>query len=243
MALFDVGGEVVEQVIDNLGSEDLDSFVLGELLGLRGDTNIEGQDSCVLLLYLRLVFDSQYLGCLQNILLVDWSDRNAANRNLGGQKELKECLHRSKGGGLDADTVLGLVDVLVEDVIQVVSDLLSRLLDFGLVLRAEELRTGDGVLEPRGGDLDTHSALDFLMMEILSFDSHFLHWIWGQKGSDLGDDRPVETLQHDCVLDFQETVHKEHIDRGSKTFDDLHLEHRALKLVFLLELLGDSGLA
>lgn len=174
---------------------------------------------------------------------MDWSDRDAANRNLGGQKELKESLHRSKGGGLHADTVLGLVHVLVEDVIQVVFDLLSCLLDFGLVLRAEELGTSNGVLEPRGGDLDTHSALDFLMMEVLSLDSHFLHWIRCEKGSDLGDDRPVETLQNDSVLHFQETVHKEHVDCGSKTLNNLHLEHRALEFVFLLELLGQSGLA
>lgn len=42
LALFDVSSEVIKQVIDNLGSKDLDTLVLSELLGVRCDTHVEG---------------------------------------------------------------------------------------------------------------------------------------------------------------------------------------------------------
>jgi len=80
-------------------------------------------------------------------------------------------------------------------------------------------------------------------MNVLVFDSHFLHWVGCQKCSDLGHNGTGQTLQYDCVLDFQYTVEENDIDSGTKTLNNLDLEHRTFKLSLLIKLLWDPSLA
>ena len=86
LALFDVGGELVEQVIDDLSGEDLDALFVSNLLGLWGDTHIEGKDNGKLLLLNDLLVLSLTSGfhSLEDVLLMNWTDSHGADRNLGG---------------------------------------------------------------------------------------------------------------------------------------------------------------
>lgn len=44
LQLFTVGHEFVEQVIDNVGLEDLDAQMIGQILGVTLDFHVEGED-------------------------------------------------------------------------------------------------------------------------------------------------------------------------------------------------------
>jgi len=144
---------------------------------------------------------------------------------------------------LDANTVLSFVDVLIEDVVKVVFNLLSSLLDFSFGLRAKKLRTSDGVLEARSRDFYSHSSPDFLVMDVLSLHTHLFHRVWSQKSSDLSYDWPVESLQNDCVLNLKESIDKEDIDCGTETLDNFDFKDSALEFFLLCELFADPSLA
>jgi len=81
------------------------------------------------------------------------------------------------------------------------------------------------------------------MVNVLTLDSHFLHWLRGQKSSDLGNDRAIETLNDDCVLDFEDTIYEGNINGGTETFNNFDFEDCALKIISLLQLSRNSLLA
>jgi len=59
----------------------------------------------------------------------------------------------------------------------------------------------------------------------------------------LGNDRAVETLNDDCVLDFEDTIYEGNINGGSETFNNFDFEDCALKFISLLQLSRNSLLA
>ena len=89
LALFDVLGELVEQVIDNLGSEDLDLVLLGELLSIRHDLHIESEQASILFVG-TLVCRRGVLHGLEYVFLVDWTDVDSTDRDLARVQELEQ---------------------------------------------------------------------------------------------------------------------------------------------------------
>lgn len=80
------------------------------------------------------------------------------------------------------------------------------------------------------------------MVDVVSLYSHFPHGLWCQEGSDSSDNGPVEASQNDSVSHIERPVDKDHIDRCTVAFDDLDLEHRALKIFLFLKLVLKIGL-
>ena len=87
LALLNVGGELVEQVIDDVRSEDLDALFVSKLLRVRHHTHVEGENSC------EFLFGAfgQLCGCrLNNILSVDGTNVDLGHWNLALQQEFKQ---------------------------------------------------------------------------------------------------------------------------------------------------------
>lgn len=49
LALLNILCELIEQVIDNLGREDLNTVLVSEVLRIRRDSDIKGQHDCIFL--------------------------------------------------------------------------------------------------------------------------------------------------------------------------------------------------
>lgn len=49
LALLNIFCELIEQVIDNLGREDLNTVLVSEVLRIRRDSDIKGQHDCIFL--------------------------------------------------------------------------------------------------------------------------------------------------------------------------------------------------
>ena len=139
--------------------------------------------------------------------------------------------------------LLGFVHILVHDVNQVVFDLCLCILDFLFSGSFQQLRSSNGLFEARSRNLDTHCTFDFLVVDVLGFDSHLLEWVWGKQSSDLRDNSSVETLEHNGVLHFEHSVDQHHVNCCSETLNDLDLKHCALEFISFFKLLRDAHLA
>ncbi|KAI3491688.1 hypothetical protein L1887_44000 [Cichorium endivia] len=97
-------GKGILEVVDDLGGEDLDSELLGKLLGFLVDGHIECKD------------DSKLLGLFKHgrashhVLLEHGPDVDAVDGNLADAQELEQRLKRSERRRLHADTATGRVD-------------------------------------------------------------------------------------------------------------------------------------
>ena len=81
-------------------------------------------------------------------------------------------------------------------------------------------------------------------MYVLSFNSHFFHWMWGQKSSNLCNNGSIKTLKYDCILYFKNTIYQNNINSSTKTFNDFNFKHCAIKLIIsLVKLSWNSCLA
>ena len=128
LALFHILCEVVEQMVDNLGSEDFDFILFCELLSLRHHLDIEGEHTGIFFVSASTRVN-QTLHCFQDVLLVDRSDVDRADWNAHLIEELEESFQGTNGRGLHADTILCLVDVLFKDVNQITFNLIDSILD------------------------------------------------------------------------------------------------------------------
>jgi hypothetical protein len=81
-------------------------------------------------------------------------------------------------------------------------------------------------------------------MNIFSFNSHFFHWVWGQKSSNLSYNSSIKTLEDNCILYSKSTIYQNNINGSTKTFNDFNFKHCAIKLIiFLVKLIWNSCLA
>lgn len=96
---LEVGAELVEEMVDDVCSEDADARAVGLLLGFPGDWNIKGQDDRKLLAAFL-----QHGASTHDVTLVDWSNVDARDRDLDcvTSEELQEGFQGSQGGCLDA---------------------------------------------------------------------------------------------------------------------------------------------
>ena len=82
LTMLDVFGKLVEQVIDDVSCENLNSFLVSELLGIVCHLYIECKNTRKLFFYL-VFFLGQHFGCLHDIILVNGSYSNIAHWDLG----------------------------------------------------------------------------------------------------------------------------------------------------------------
>lgn len=192
-------------MINNLCSEDFNSFCLCKLHSFRGNSHIKCKNCGKFFLddVVLVIRGVQNLHCFHNILLMDGSNRDRTHWNLRLKQEFEECFKRTKGRCLDTDTFFTLVDVLVHDVDQVVFNFFNGSLDFVIVLGHKKFGTGNSIFEIWCSNLDTHGTLDLLMMNVFGFNSHFLHWMWGKESSNLSYNCSVETLQNNSVVNLK----------------------------------------
>ena len=233
LALLLVVHELVEQVVNDLCLKNLNSFLLSDFHSLRLDLDIEGQDCSVLLLYLGVDFGS---ASLHHVLFVDGANAHSGDWDLFGLQEVQECFKRADRRSLHADTLLGLVDVLVEDILDVTLNLSFCLFDLLLCGALDKLSAGKSVLHARGRNLDADSALKLLVVDVVTLDAHFFHRLRCQQCTDRCHDRPVHTRDDDGIADFQHTVSKHHVDRHTVTCDFFHFKNRAFEVVLFEEL-------
>ena len=90
---------------------------------------------------------------------------------------------------------------------------------------------GDGRLEPVGADLHPLRPLDLLVVLVRAFHAELLERVRRQQRAHRGDERTTQTARHDGVAFLQPAVHQHDVDGRAEPFDDLHLEHRDLRLV------------
>lgn len=84
---FEVGCELVKEVVDDVSSEDPDAQALSHFPGFPGDRHVKGQQACKLLAALL-----KHHAGTHHILLVHRPNVDAGHRNLdgGGLEELQE---------------------------------------------------------------------------------------------------------------------------------------------------------
>ena len=152
--------EVVKQVVNDVGCEDLDTNVVGVLLCFFVDLDIETQHYGVLLGLF------QHCACGDDITLVYWSQRDVGDWNLHLLQELKQSLKRTKSRSLYSDTTAGLGD-LAKQVLEIAHNIVGKVVLVVIWSDNEQSRAGDGIFEAVGGNLDTQSCLDFLVVNIL----------------------------------------------------------------------------
>ena len=138
LALFDVLGEAVEEVVDDLGGEHLDVVLLGEGHRVGHHLHIEGEHARELFVHARAGRHQVFHG-LQDVLFVHGADVNRTHWDFALEQELKQRLQRTNRGGLHTDSILGLVHVLLEDVNQIAFDLVDSILNLLLVGALEQL--------------------------------------------------------------------------------------------------------
>jgi hypothetical protein len=166
--------------------EDPDAQLLCLTLGILVDCDVEAEDDR------QFGSTLEHGGAAHDILPVDRADVDTGDRNLDRIRleEFEQSLERSERRSLNKDTASGSVD-RVEEVGQVRHDLLAQLI-FVVILGAnEQSRTSDGLLEIRRDNLDTHSRLDLLVVDVLT--------LRGEKNvSEQGATRsgPLRTVTH-----------------------------------------------
>ena len=77
------------------------------------------------------------------------------------------------------------------------------------------------------------------MMQVITFDAHFLHGVRGKQRANLRNNRSIHARNDNCIADLQGTVDQHDIDSCSMAFNNLDLDNRALEFIFLLKLLSD----
>ena len=238
LRLLQVGFECVEEVVDDVGAEDLHAHLLGELLGLFRDGHVKGQDDAKLL---GLAFDHD-VGA-HHVLLVNRADGNRRDWDLDvvGLQKLEERLEGAQGGRLHADALARLVD-RAEDVLHVLHDLVFYRFNVVILAHDEQLGPGDGVLEPVGGNLDARRGAELLVRDVAALDSDLAQRLWGEQRSDLGDDWSVQTAHDNGVAFLDLAVDEDDVDGGPETLDLLDLQDGALQVRHEHELLDHECL-
>lgn len=170
---------------------------------------------------------------------MDGSDVNCTHWNLLLIQKLKEGFKRADRWSLDAHTLTGLVNVLFENIDKVVWDRLLRFFNFLFVLTSEKLGTCHRKLHIRRTDLNTHCALDALVMQVVAFDAHFFHRMRGKQGSNLRDNRAIHARYHNCVANFNRSVDEHDINSSAMAFNHFDFNNCAFEFILFLELFPD----
>lgn len=233
-----VGGELVEEVVDDVGGEHAHAHVLGQLARLLGHGHVEGQDDPELL---HPALDHG-VGA-HHVPLVHRPQVDAGDRDLDvvGAQELEQRLQRAQRGGLHRHALARLVHRR-EDVLHVLHHLSLDRLHVVARPRHVELRARHRGLQVVRSQLDAHRGAQLLVVHVRPLDAHLLHGLGREQRADGGHDGPVEAAHHDGVALAQPAVDQHHVDGGAQPLDLLHLQHRALQVVHEHEALRHQGL-
>mmetsp|Transcript_49423 Transcript_49423/g.114542 ORF Transcript_49423/g.114542 Transcript_49423/m.114542 type:complete len:311 (+) Transcript_49423:437-1369(+) len=227
--LLHVCRELVEEMVDDVGSHDLHVIVRSLQLGLVVDLHIEAKDDSVL--RLLLLFHD---GRLLYILLVHLTYADVKDRDLHVTQEAQQRFQSAQGARLHIHT-LGLFLEIVEDALEAFGDLLLQLLDIVIRSNNKQLRPSDGLFETGSADLDAHGHADLWVMDVLTLDPHLLHGLWCQQCADSRHNGPGHAGEHDLITLTKGTIDQYHVDRCAKTFYVFHLNDCALEVLLHLQ--------
>lgn len=217
-----VGSKGVKEMVDDVGSENLDTSLVGVLLSFLVNLDIETEhDGEFLVLF-------QHGNSLHNITLVDGTDRDAHDGNLGDPQELEQGFERTKSGGLYADTLAGGGN-LAQETLEITHDIVLEILLIVVRAAYEQPRTSNGILEIVRSNLDTQSSLNLLVVDVLRLDTQLTEGLRGEQGSDVRTYRTVKTAEHNPVSFSEDTVREDNINGCSETLNLLDFENGTLE--------------
>lgn len=87
---FDVFRKAVEQMINNLGLKNFNTFFLGICLSLRSYPNIECKNTTELFFDFACILVNECLLCFENIVFMNWTNCDWYDWNLTCPEEFKE---------------------------------------------------------------------------------------------------------------------------------------------------------
>ncbi|ROW05672.1 hypothetical protein VMCG_05275 [Cytospora schulzeri] len=209
-------GELVEEVVDDVGGEDLDAVLLGVGRRLLLHLDVEAEHDGVVG---RLL---QHDAALHHVALGDGADAHVGHGDLAVLEEVQQGLEGSQGGRLDGHTTAGPLDSAeqgLEIALELVLDVVLVVVGAG----DQQTRTSDGLLETRCDNLDTERGLDLLVV-------HLLELLWREQGSDVGLDDTFCAAQENPVAFAKDTVGQDNIDGHTETFDLLDFQNGGLAL-------------
>ncbi|RBQ68079.1 hypothetical protein VDGD_21613 [Verticillium dahliae] len=215
--------ERVEQVVDDVGRENLDTHVLGVGLRLLVDLDVEAEHDGVVR---RLL---QHDARLHDVALVHWADTHVGHGNLAVLEEVEQGLERTQRRGLHADTATRLLHA-VEQHGEIGLDLVAEVVLVVVGADHEQAGAGNGALETRRADLDTQRRLDLLVVHVRRLETQLLHRRRRQQRTNVGDDGALDTAQHNLVALAEDTVCDDNVDGHAETLDRLDLENGGLHL-------------
>jgi hypothetical protein len=70
-----------------------------------------------------------------------------------------------------------LINIFIHNIYKIISDFCLELLNLLFVFSPVELRASHCVIKIGSTDLNTHRSLDRFMVDVVSFNSHFSHWL------------------------------------------------------------------
>ena len=216
-------GERVEEVVDDVGSEDLDALLVGILLRFLVDLDVEAEHDRIIG---RLL---QHDTALHDVALVDGTDTDVGDGDLALLEEVEQGLERTKGRGLDGDTAAGLLDT-AEERGKIGLDLVLEIVLVVVGTDDKETGTGNGTLETGGGNLDTQSGLDLLVVDVLRLETQFPERRGREQRSDICFDDAFCTAQDDTITLPEDTVGENDIDSHTETLDSLDFKDGGLDL-------------
>mmetsp|Transcript_20966 Transcript_20966/g.54945 ORF Transcript_20966/g.54945 Transcript_20966/m.54945 type:complete len:343 (+) Transcript_20966:354-1382(+) len=236
LVLLHVSSELVEEVVDDVGGENLNAVGLGLLHRLPIDLDIEAQHDSVLRMLL-LLHDHRLL----HVLLEDLADAHVEDRDLHVLQEAQEGLQRAQRAGLDVHA-LGLLLKAVEDAVELVVHVVLQLLQVVVGAHHLELGAGNRLVQAGGADLDAHGLVDHGMVDVLVLDPHLLHRLRREEGADGSHNGPIHSSEHYLVALAERAVDQDYIDSGAQPLDGLHLDDRALQFLLDFQLGGHQRL-
>ncbi|EPE03432.1 hypothetical protein F503_07735 [Ophiostoma piceae UAMH 11346] len=225
--------EGVEQVVDNVGREDLDVLVVGILRRLLVDLDVEAQHHGVVG---RLL---QHHTALHDVALVHRADADVGHGDLAVLQEVQQRLERAQRRRLHADAAARLLDT-VEHGRQVALDLLLQVLLVVVLADDQQARAGNGALETRGADLDTHGGLDLLVVHVRRAHAQLAQRRRRQQRTNVCLDDTLDTAQDNAVALAQDTVGQDDVDGHAETLNGLDLQHGGLHLGQVHERVGHA---
>eukprot|EP00760_Papus_ankaliazontas_P000803 PhM_4_TR10238/c0_g1_i1/m.89028 len=215
--------EHVEELVDDIGMENLDVVLVGDLLGLTGDLHVKGQHDGVDGVTLCGDDDGEH------VALVDRTQRNVCDGDTVLVQEAEESLERPERRGLNANAAAAVVEILHERA-QILHDVGLVLLEVRVVVDNVERCAGDSLVEIVRGDLAPHGGLDFLVVHVLATHAELLARLRRHQGTHGGHDGAVEAAAHNAIAEVELAVHQNDIERCALPLRLLDLEHGALQL-------------
>ncbi len=232
--LLHCGDMVVEelgQVVDDVGCEDLYPVLFCELLSIGEHLYVKHKQAGVLLFPSFGDLRKQRLHGFDDILLGNWPNRNVRDGNALALQILQQGFQRTKRGGRNPHSHI-LQSELLLNVGELILAYCNGFLDFLSRIGHDERTAGNSLVQSIGCNFDSVGCKYGVVVDVLVFDPHFLHRMWGEESLDFRHNRSLKSEQDNLVFLVHDSVNQQAVDRGAVTFDHLDLHDCALEDVF-----------